>query len=104
MNPKKDGSLAGYLPPFQEPRLGSTPLPIGLDRTLTARCHVHQAKTEQDGQDSTAVAGDCQISVRARMPAIRNGLEVSPGQVDPGALLIIDNRMAAEFDGQDGGG
>jgi len=66
--------------------------------------HVHEVQAGQDGQDSTAVAGDCQISVRARMPAIRNGLEVSPGQVDPGALLIIDNRMAAEFDGQDGGG
>jgi hypothetical protein len=66
--------------------------------------HVHEVQAGQDGQDNTAVVCDCQISVRARMPAIRNGLEVSPGQVDPGALLIIDNRMAAEFDGQDGGG
>jgi hypothetical protein len=67
MNPKKDGSLAGYLPPFEELRLGSTPLPIGLDRTLGVKRHVNEVQSGRDGSDSTAVAGDCQIVMRMRV-------------------------------------
>ena len=67
MNPKKDGSLAGYLPPFEELRLGSTPLPIGLDRTLGVKRHVNEVQAGRDGSDTTAVDGDCQIVMRMRV-------------------------------------
>jgi len=87
MNPKKDGSLAGYSPPFEELRLGSTPLPIGLDRTLGAKCHVNEVQAGRDGSDSTAVDGDCQIVMRMRMWASRYTRQGFPGEVDRGSLL-----------------